>query len=79
MENGHNFRFGPFHSMWAEVYALRLTVTAIRKVRGKPKLNTLSPATPEYEEVAEDFARNVLRAIGNVSYGDCFFGVGPAG
>ncbi|QQC67314.1 hypothetical protein [Paraburkholderia ginsengisoli] len=79
MENEDNCPFGPSHPMWAEVYALRLTVAAIRRARGKPNLNTLSPGTPEYEEVAQDFARDVLRAIGDDSYGDDFFGVGAAG
>lgn len=65
--------------MWAEVSALRLAVAAIRRARGKPSLNALSPGTPEYEEVAQDFARDVLRAFGDESDEDDLFGVGAAG
>jgi len=79
MENQHNCPFGPSHPMWAEVYALRVAVAAIRRARGKPSLSALAPGTPEYEEVAQDFARDVLRAIGDDSDEDDFFGVGAAG
>jgi hypothetical protein len=39
----------------------------------------MSPGTPEYEEVAQDFARDVRRAIGDDSDEADFFGVGAAG
>ena len=79
MENQENCGFGPSHPMWADVYTLRLTVAAIRKAQGKLSLGALCPGTPEYEEVAQDFARDVLRAIGSDSDEDGLFGVGAAG
>jgi len=79
MENQDNCRFGPNHPLWADVYALRLTVSTIRKARGKPSLDMLTPGTSEYDEVALDFVRDVLRAMDDDSNAGDFFGVGAAG
>ena len=79
MENQENCGFGSSHRMWTHVYTLRLTVAAIRKAQGKQSLGSLCPGTSEYEEVAQDFARDVLRAIDNDPDEDGLFGVGAAG
>jgi hypothetical protein len=47
----------------AEARSLALTVATIRRARGKPNPEDYPVDSPEWHDIAEDFARDVLRAL----------------
>ncbi|HEX7932943.1 MAG TPA: hypothetical protein VF573_07710 [Paraburkholderia sp.] len=50
-------------TLFEQAQALALTVGAIRRARGKRCLGDFPVDSPEWRDIAEDFARDVLRAL----------------
>ncbi|WP_235024872.1 hypothetical protein [Caballeronia arvi] len=79
-------------ALMAEAHALALTVATIRRARGKPNPEDYAVDSPEWHEIAADFARDVLRMLECDSVGlsdefdvihrdvdDDYLGIGAAG
>jgi hypothetical protein len=64
MEGEQYVPFGPGHPRYLQARALALSVAAIRKAQGKKNPDDYPIGSPGWLEVDEDFARDVLRAIG---------------
>ena len=76
----------------AEAQALALTVATIRRARGKPNPKDYPVDSSEWHDIAEDFARDVVRALESSSVAlsddsnvihrdvdDDYLGIGAAG
>ncbi|MFM0742166.1 hypothetical protein PQQ51_33500 [Paraburkholderia xenovorans] len=55
----------PGHPHYNEAVALELTVRTMRRAQGKKNLEDVARGTPEWEAVAEDFLRDLRRAVGD--------------
>ncbi|CAE6775973.1 hypothetical protein R69927_04120 [Paraburkholderia domus] len=64
MEDDPYVPFGPGHPEYLQARALALSVAAIRKGRGKKNPDDYPIGSAGWAEVDEDFARDVLRALG---------------
>jgi hypothetical protein len=64
MEDEPHVPFGPGHPRYLQARALALSVAAIRKAQGKKNPDNYPIGSPGWLEVDEDFARDVLRALG---------------
>jgi len=64
MNNEQSIPFGPGHPRYLEARALALSVAAIRKAQGKRNPVDYAVGSPGWAASDEDFARDVLRALG---------------
>jgi hypothetical protein len=64
MNNEPSILLGPGHPRYLEARALALSIAAIRKAQGKRNPADYVVGSPGWETGDEEFARDVLRALG---------------
>lgn len=69
MERSQQASLDSRDALLAEAHTLAMTVAALRRARGKPNPQDISVDSPEWHEIAEDFARDVLCALRGDSAG----------
>jgi hypothetical protein len=63
MDNLNDIPFGPGHPRWSEALALENSVRAVRRARGKKNPEDCLRGSPEWQDIEEDFLRDLLRAM----------------
>lgn len=64
MNSEQTILFGPWHPRYLEARALALSIAAIRKAQGKRNPADYAVGSPGWEAGDEEFARDLLRALG---------------